>query len=313
MLKISVIIPAFNVQNYIEKSIKSALHQDETAEVIVIDDGSTDNTFNICKQLELSYDILRVLQHYGGVNKGRAASRNLGIRAATQDYIAFLDADDFYLENRFANDKRIFEKQPSCDGVYNAIGAHFYRKPINEEMETLALTTMSEKVTPEALFSALLSGRLGSFSIDGLTVKKKAIAAVNYFNEDLKVMEDTEFLWKLTLKSNLMAGDLRQPVAMRGVHDQNVFNKSEVYQSQELKFYESLFYWSISENLANKITEQFLERMWIVKSIESKSIITECLYWLKIIVLSPQLLISNLHYKYSPVRRVRRFFRSSNK
>lgn len=87
---ISIVIPCFNMQEYLADSIESALEQN-AQEIIVIDDGSTDYSLEIaCK-----YPVKVVSQ----VNKGLASARNTGIMNAKGDYILFLDADDILLPN----------------------------------------------------------------------------------------------------------------------------------------------------------------------------------------------------------------------
>mgnify|MGYP003630548675 FL=1 len=119
---ISVIVPAYNVEQFIEKAIVSIIQQPEVSEILVINDGSTDKTLEIVEKLQKNDYKIKIFNHYNSINKGRSASRNLGIKNAKENYIAFLDADDFYLENRFANDKKIFDKNKYIDGVYNAVG-----------------------------------------------------------------------------------------------------------------------------------------------------------------------------------------------
>ena len=106
---VSVIIPVFNVEQFVEKAIISALQQPEVFEVVVVNDGSTDNSLQIITKLQAEYSRVKLCHHPNLVNKGRSASRNLGIKKAICNYIAFLDADDYYLENRFTNDKIVFE------------------------------------------------------------------------------------------------------------------------------------------------------------------------------------------------------------
>ena len=98
---ISVIIPVYNGEQFIEKAISSAIMQPEVAEVIVINDGSTDNTQEIIKNLQLESSKIKIYQHKNNENKGRSASRNLGVKKAFSKYLAFLDADDYYLKDRF--------------------------------------------------------------------------------------------------------------------------------------------------------------------------------------------------------------------
>ena len=93
--KISVIIPAYNIESLLEKCVASVATQDYPEgllEVIVVDDGSTDNTFAVAKGLAVKYPNVTVLHKENG---GSSSARNLGIRHSTGDYIGFVDSDDF--------------------------------------------------------------------------------------------------------------------------------------------------------------------------------------------------------------------------
>ena len=303
---VSVIVPVYNSEAFIEKAIASVCQQPEVHEIVVINDGSNDNTQNILDKLVLDYPIIKVFFHENKSNKGRSESRNLGIRKSTGNYIAFLDADDYYLKNRFKNDKKIFQENVECDGVYNAIGAHFYRKVTIKEQDRLELTTITKEIEPDNLFEALLSGNYGHFSIDGLTVKKKVFDEIGFFNEHLSVSEDTELFYKMALKCKLFTGLIDKPVAIRGVHGKNVSGNKDLYKSNEQKMYESLFFWSSKQKLDLKVTEKFLERIWITKYREGNSLIKDIYYWYYLVVNSPKTLISYLTIKYFPLVRQRK-------
>ncbi len=91
---VSVVIPAFQAENFIEDCINSVIEQTyPIKEIIIVDDGSTDSTSRIIKQLEVKYKSVKYL--YQG-NKKQGAARNFGIFQSTGDYIAFLDADDYW-------------------------------------------------------------------------------------------------------------------------------------------------------------------------------------------------------------------------
>ena len=184
--RVSVIIPVFNTEAYVEKAITSVLQQPEVVEVVVVNDGSTDNSLQIISKLQNEDARVKIYHHPNNLNKGRSASRNLGIKNAKENYIAFLDADDFYLKNRFKNDKHVFEKHGEIDGVYNAISAYFYRKSNYSEEEKLKLTMVSDTIEPNELFETLLYYKKGHFSIDGLTLKRSIFDKIGYFNEALK-------------------------------------------------------------------------------------------------------------------------------
>jgi succinoglycan biosynthesis protein ExoO len=98
---VSVIIPAFNVRNCVERAISSALNQTlPPVEVIVVDDGSTDATVNFVAHLAKDEPRIRLLRQ--SRNMGPSAARNLGIAAARGEWIAMLDADDWYLPGRLS-------------------------------------------------------------------------------------------------------------------------------------------------------------------------------------------------------------------
>lgn len=95
MKKVSIIIPAYNVEKYIPRTLESIKSQTfKDIEVIVINDGSTDNTLtivkNFLKNVDFSYKIITQK------NQGVSAARNRGIKEAKGKYICFLDGDDFY-------------------------------------------------------------------------------------------------------------------------------------------------------------------------------------------------------------------------
>ncbi|SDS23356.1 Glycosyl transferase family 2 [Gillisia sp. Hel1_33_143] len=266
IFKVSVIIPVFNTQLYIEKAILSALDQKEVAEVIVVDDGSTDDTSKILAKLENENSKIRTYKHSNGENRGRAFSRNLGIKMATSSFIAFLDADDYYLENRFQNDARLFAEDYGIDGVYNAIGVHFYRNASEEEKERLMLTTINYKIKSNELFDKMSpKGDAGHFHGNGLTVKREIFKKVGYFDNRLKVAEDTHMWIKMSLKAKLIAGILDRPVSIRGVHDSNVFHlySTILYKRNMALMFNSLLKWAYSNQLKMSVLEYFYKNSYI--------------------------------------------------
>ncbi|WP_055413315.1 glycosyltransferase family 2 protein [Nonlabens sp. YIK11] len=302
--KVSVIIPVYNAVDYIERALNSAINQKEVGEVIIINDGSTDGTTEKLHHLRKTSLKIKIFKHEGNVNKGRSASRNLGIKKATCEFIAFLDADDFYLENRFTNDIDIFSRITNCDGVYNAIGSYFYRKASANELRYLSLVTINYHVDPENLFHILLNGENGHFSIDGLTLRKRIFDSIMPFREELVVAEDTELIWRLSLKCLLYPGILEYPVAKRGVHNNNVFDDKNLYKPNILRMYEFLFFWSLKENFKIEIVEQFLKRIWTWRLRGNYTIMSHFTYWISLIIKSLPSRFLYLHLKFSPFNRV---------
>lgn len=90
---VSIIVPAYNVEPYIEKCITTLLNQTyKNIEIIVVNDGSTDHTFKVLKELEQQYDKVKVVTQK---NAGLSEARNTGIRYATGEYLNFVDPDDW--------------------------------------------------------------------------------------------------------------------------------------------------------------------------------------------------------------------------
>ena len=110
MLKFSIIVPIYNIEKYIEKCIKSVLIQNyKNFELILVNDGSTDNSQNICEEYSKIDDRITIINKKNG---GLPAARNTGIKIATGDYICHLDGDDFwkegyleYLNNKLSSNK----------------------------------------------------------------------------------------------------------------------------------------------------------------------------------------------------------------
>jgi glycosyltransferase involved in cell wall biosynthesis len=302
--KVSVVIPVFNTERFVEKAIVSVLQQPEVVEVIVVDDGSTDKSLEIISKLQAEDARVKIFHHQNKANKGRSASRNLGIKNATSNHIAFLDSDDFYLENRFKNDLKLFSNQNDIDGVYNAIGVHFYRESKEFERTALKLTTITEKIEPEDLFEDLLNYNKGHFSIDGLTLKKSIFDKVDLFDETLLVDEDTHMFLKMALKATLVGGVLDKPVAKRGVHETNVFNNANLYN--KAKVYELLVFWSSKNKISLNRIGALLNKYWTLKFQEGKGLINYLNCWLSIFFSNRRILFSTLSIKYFPLVMLRK-------
>src|SRR5690349_17274444 len=94
--KVSVVIPVYNAEKYIRKAVESALMQPEVGEVIAVEDKSPDNSLHLLTEWAKTEPRLKVYQHPDKQNHGAGVSRNQGILNSKFDYIAFLDADDYY-------------------------------------------------------------------------------------------------------------------------------------------------------------------------------------------------------------------------
>jgi len=125
--KLSIVMPCYNCVTTLEESVNSVYRQNitEPYEVVMVDDGSTDSTGDLIKELATKHDNLRCITH--GKNRGGGAARNTGIKAAAGELIFVLDSDDILPDGMLPKMTDWLEKN-SCDGVIFAETLYFYGK-----------------------------------------------------------------------------------------------------------------------------------------------------------------------------------------
>ncbi len=133
--KISVIVPVYNDEKYLNRCVDSVINQTigfENIELILIDDKSTDNTRNIMKDYENNYNNINCI--YSNENHGTGVSRNIALSYATGKYIMFLDNDDYYKSN-FC--EIMYNEIEGTD--FNIVGSKFNYEPTNENDDLTSL------------------------------------------------------------------------------------------------------------------------------------------------------------------------------
>ncbi len=175
-MNISVIIPVYNGEQYLNAAIDSVLAQAcAAAEIIIIDDGSTDNTAKIVHNYGT-----KVIYHKQA-NLGVSAARNTGVRLAKSEYLIFLDHDDVYLPNHLADFLALFQKNP-C--IHVAGGKWRYLFASQRLKDAFPKHHLIDKETYEPY--------LGTH-----VFKKSIFETVGMFDESLNFGEDTDFLIRL--------------------------------------------------------------------------------------------------------------------
>ncbi|SMO72560.1 Glycosyl transferase family 2 [Chryseobacterium rhizoplanae] len=223
-MKISVIISVYNAEEFVANAVRSALQFEEVCEVFLIEYGSSDHSLTICEKLEEDYDRIKLFQHNQCRNKGNITSRNLGIENASGDFISFLDASNYYLPNRFDAERELLKNQ-KVDGVYGAVGIHYYSQRAKEKYYHLykdCLIPCCKKCHPKTFIPRRLNKAdlFDQFSIDTLTVRKdRLLEKMHYLFTSYSMQGDVEFLLSLSYYLELYYGILHEPVAMQGVHD----------------------------------------------------------------------------------------------
>ena len=157
---VSVIIPTYNRAKLLPRAIKSVLNQTfKDFEVIIVDDGSTDNTEEVINEFQKHNKRIKYIRHEK--NKGAAAARNTGIKIAQGEYIAFQDSDDEWLPNKLEKQMEIFESAPAEIGVvYTDYGEWVIVEksiyPLSKEFRKRVIFTLNFLIGILSLFQRLL-------------------------------------------------------------------------------------------------------------------------------------------------------------
>lgn len=265
---ITVIIPAYNVEQFIARSIRSACQLPQVSKVIVVDDYSDDNSYIIAQEMSKEEEKLVVMRHDGHQNKGSSVARNYGISKCDTRYVAFLDADDYYLVNRFDDTLDLMQRE-YIDGVYEAIGIEFTqlsaRKNYTDIHGEPKVTMTRINIEPENLFWKLIEGKSGYFSVNGLTLKTKSVQGSICFDTSLRMGEDTDFIWTLSLHCKIAGGSLTKPVAIRNVHGNN-----QILDSYQAEFWREklLLKWidiKINQDLEKGVGYHLMKRLVVTR------------------------------------------------
>lgn len=311
-MNISVVIPAYNAEKYIEKAVASALKFSEVKEVIIVEDASTDDTLKKCRKLAERHERIRLFQHEDLKNHGDSVTRNLGIDKASGDFIAFLDADDYYLDNRFDAEKILFQ-DPEVDGVFGAIGTDF----INEKgkQDYIAkfgenfLCTVNYPAEGKDIFFNLVAepNTFGSsFSMIALTVRKSALENPTLrMPPNLTIAQDKEFIIRLAYHRNLKTGIINIPIANRTAHESNSITKIKNYTcnafNHQAKLYKSLYDWSKKENKFPLHVKKLFKLRYLSAKTASDTGLCKYLSFARYALTNPELL--KTRYRYFALRK----------
>ena len=184
-VKISVITPTYNRAHILKRAIESVLVQnDPNIEYIIVDDCSTDNTESLIEK----YHNENIIYIKLDVNIGNAGARNVGVKVAHGQYIAFLDSDDEFEINALKIFRNTLRSNPHLDYAFGTF------KVLEEKTNTVKI----HKWIPNSEVSFLEDLRIGTGC--GLFVNKKCFDIVGFFDENLRVAVDTDWLIRLDRK-----------------------------------------------------------------------------------------------------------------
>jgi glycosyltransferase involved in cell wall biosynthesis len=205
---VSVVTIFFNSEKFIQEAIESVLAQTyDNWEFLLVDDGSIDGSREIALQYAQEYPRnVRYLEHPGHRNRGMSASRNLGIRNAKGEYLAFLDSDDVWLPHKLEQQISLLHSQPEIGMIYEA--AQFWsswtKNPEDFHKDFVQEFGASNVVInpPRLLLTLLSSGEACMPCTCSMLLRRSVVDCVGGFEEAFRGMcEDLAFCVKVGIKA----------------------------------------------------------------------------------------------------------------
>ncbi|RLC39557.1 MAG: hypothetical protein DRH33_02555 [Candidatus Nealsonbacteria bacterium] len=200
---ISVIIPSYNSGKYLNEAIESVVNQTyKNLEIIIINDGSSDDTEEIAKKWQQKDERVRYINHK--INRGPAAARNTGIKNAQGEYVAFLDADDVWLPQKIEIQiKKI--KELGADLVFS----NWYVWEPEKKIKIRAFESNPVENNRKNLLSFLVKKNFGNSST--ALIKRLVLEEVGLFDESLRFSEDYD-LWLRFLLKGMRIAFINEPL-----------------------------------------------------------------------------------------------------
>ncbi len=225
--KVSVIIPVFNGEKFIEKSLDSIASQTyKSFEVLIINDGSTDNSLSIIQKWMNDNSSLVNVKVFSTANSGVSFARNTGIQKSKGEYIAFLDCDDYWEDEKLETQVRILEVDQTCVGVItnfflvkdvNGYGLKVFRLINHKNIESLRIGWLS----------LLGNGGLISSSL----IYRKNLSLI--FSTDLSTSADLDFFLNLSIAGKVRIVD--EPLVSYRIHGSQMhLNSARLIRDYEI-------------------------------------------------------------------------------
>ncbi len=238
---VSVIIPTFNRASQLEEAVESVLAQSlKDVEIIVVDDGSTDDTATRMRKYTGSVTLLRQEQ------SGASVARNKGVTAAQGEFIAFLDSDDLFLPDHLQESVDFLREEPQIDFVFGDIEKFntegvvmptFFK---GKSIESIPFEDKGSdrRVFRHSIFSDLFAGNF--IPTPTLVVRRACFAKTGLFNPEYRYLNDTEMYLRMTRL--FLGGYFNRVVARVRVGEDNLTHPkwNEVRARTKLKLLKSL-------------------------------------------------------------------------
>lgn len=221
---VSVIVPVYNRAHLVSETVQSILSQTyEPIEIILINDGSTDESLSVLQEYERRFPAkVRVIDQ---PNQGQIIARNNGIEAAQGEYIAFLDSDDLWVEDKLERQMPLFE--PGVGLVYSGT------EIIDDNGHIIRVEPADETITGDIYPHLLVKNRMTGGTV---VVTSEALEHVGLFSPDFKAAENWD-LW-LRICKVYRASVVRDPLTKYRIHDDNMSGDGQLMLRAKLQIIE---------------------------------------------------------------------------
>lgn len=213
---VSVIITTYNRRSFLPQAIESILNQDyRVEEIIVIDDGSSDTSYEIARKYPVRY--------VWKENSGISSARNYGIKISNGDYIAFLDVDDYWLKRKISTQLELMEREgykiSYTDEIWIRNGKRINQKKKHRKYSGF----IYEKCLPLCIISP-----------SSVLIKREVFEDVGYFDESMPVCEDYDMWLRVSAKYPILF--IEKPlIVKRGGHPDQLSKKYEAMDKFRIK------------------------------------------------------------------------------
>ena len=263
--KISVIVPVYNVEAYLERCVESILQQTYAHfELILINDGSTDSSGQICDHLASQYENIKV---YHIENAGVSNARNMGIQLATSSWVTFIDSDDFVTQDYLA----------TLASAAEGLNVGFVIAPLHHIKNGIVtdLPSHSGKTelwsTEETMKELLMTTRTSFFPVAKLF--KRDLLADEKFNTNYHLAEDALFLTELLLKTRCSCVFIDKPVYYYDHREGSATTSVNRYVFDTIEVYKQIIA-QVSQAFPNLKYELINRECWSYITVYDKIIFT---------------------------------------
>ncbi len=206
MKRISVIIPAHNAARFLGEALDSVIAQGlEDLEIVVVDDGSSDDTARVARSYGHGVRLLSQPQ------SGSGRARNVGIRATEGELVAFQDADDLWTEEKSGLQLAVLERDPSLALVFSDMVA--FRDGVQETTTYFRQRGFDGRCLPSSIFL------YDMVSTPTVILRRSCLDAVGHFDETLPIGQDTDLWFRIALAFPFAVVD--RPLVHRRFHATN--------------------------------------------------------------------------------------------